>query len=681
MSSFITQPFTPQSYDQILQTLISYMSAQSTVNDNNIGSVIRTFFESISLLLDNSYFQLVNVINSFYINTATGTDLDRRGTDFNIQRFLANSALVNLYFTGTIGYTIPAGTICYAPASGNTPQQSFITQVAGVVGQPISAICLTPGSAGNVAAGTIQFIQNNPSSMNITGVNNPLQSNGGFDQESDAAYRTRIIAYLTSLSQGTANAITSALLNIPNAGITEVQILQVNLSPSTLTNPYGVSTGWSLSFTAPHTNYNTDLQGTIYSPTLYTCRLGTVAPLPTNVYAGGASGVGATLTGTTVGQLVVDGISVNTNDRILVQTEAAPAHNGVYIVSATGASGAPYVLIRSSDMNTAYQFLNYGTFVSAGNTLAGLNFLQTNESFTQVGVSPANFSQVMNAVLSTVTALFPTYTYNNGASGVGATLTATSNGSVSIDGITPTVGNRVLIKDEIGSNAPYNGVYVVTAVGSPSTPYILTRATDLDTPSQFINYAVFISSGQSNINSTFIQLTNPFTTVGTSVVAFGQIGESSASGPNPNSPGCIVIFIDDGYGSLPFQSVEAALNVANGVPSNYAVYPGIVAAGVQAFVSRPEVREQQIVLTIVIDPTSTLNPAQIVQNVQLALTNYFPTIPLNGTIYKAAIIDVVMNVPGVIDVPFTSFTSPVSDVTFNESEFVRSVPGSLIISY
>jgi len=82
------------------------------------------------------------------------------------------------------------------------------------------------------------------------------------------------------------------------------------------------------------------------------------------------------------------------------------------------------------------------------------------------------------AVALATTAALPANTYNNGTSGVGATLTANANGALSIDSTLTVVAERVLIKNEVaGAN---NGVYVVTQVGSAGTPYILTRATDFD---------------------------------------------------------------------------------------------------------------------------------------------------------------------------------------------------------
>jgi hypothetical protein len=74
----------------------------------------------------------------------------------------------------------------------------------------------------------------------------------------------------------------------------------------------------------------------------------------------------------------------------------------------------------------------------------------------------------------------PTCTYDNGTAGVGATLTATSNGPLSgIDGYAPSLNDRILVFRQL--DATQNGIYVLTTVGDGSNPWVLTRATDFDT--------------------------------------------------------------------------------------------------------------------------------------------------------------------------------------------------------
>jgi hypothetical protein len=124
------------------------------------------------------------------------------------------------------------------------------------------------------------------------------------------------------------------------------------------------------------------------------------------------------------------------------------------------------------------------------------------------------------------TTTLPAYTYNNGASGVGATITANANGALSIGGGSPTVTQRVLVKDEVSGNAPYNGVYTVTQVGSLLLPFILTRATDYDTSGTGTNeidagdYVLVIAG--TNASTAWVQQTALPITVGTTALTFVQ---------------------------------------------------------------------------------------------------------------------------------------------------------------
>lgn len=123
--------------------------------------------------------------------------------------------------------------------------------------------------------------------------------------------------------------------------------------------------------------------------------------------------------------------------------------------------------------------------------------------------------------------------YDNGASGVGATLTANSNGAIAVDGVTLSANGRVLVKDQ--TNGEENGIYVVTSTGDGSNPFVLTRATDADTggasgkvtPGMF----TFIEAGTTYADTGWV-LSSPDTsvTMGTTELVFTQFS-STGAGP------------------------------------------------------------------------------------------------------------------------------------------------------
>ena len=110
-----------------------------------------------------------------------------------------------------------------------------------------------------------------------------------------------------------------------------------------------------------------------------------------------------------------------------------------------------------------------------------------------------------------------TVTYNNGTSGVGATLTTTGS-YTTIDGVTLSNGMRILVKNEV--TTANNGIYVRTS----ST--VLTRATDFDTPVAMAGGDfTFITAG-TQYDSTGWVMVEPVTTVGTSAVVWTQFSGS-----------------------------------------------------------------------------------------------------------------------------------------------------------
>jgi len=148
-----------------------------------------------------------------------------------------------------------------------------------------------------------------------------------------------------------------------------------------------------------------------------------------------------------------------------------------------------------------------------------------NKSYADSIATGINFHAACNYA---TTAALSANTYNNGSSGVGATLTAVAVGTLTIDGYTFVVGDvgkRILVKNELtGAN---NGAYTLTQAGTALLPYILTRATDYDTSGTGINEIdqgdlFLILSGTTNANTSWVQQTPLPITVGTTALVFLQ---------------------------------------------------------------------------------------------------------------------------------------------------------------
>ena len=108
-------------------------------------------------------------------------------------------------------------------------------------------------------------------------------------------------------------------------------------------------------------------------------------------------------------------------------------------------------------------------------------------------------------------------TYNNGT----GTLTATSNGAISIDGVSLSANDRVLVKDQ--NNAPENGFYLVTTVGTSSAAFVLTRTPDANDADELTGGAfTFVEEGATNADNGYVASHNGTPTLGTDDITFDQ---------------------------------------------------------------------------------------------------------------------------------------------------------------
>jgi len=134
-------------------------------------------------------------------------------------------------------------------------------------------------------------------------------------------------------------------------------------------------------------------------------------------------------------------------------------------------------------------------------------------------------------------------TYNNGA----GTITAGSNGAISIDGVTPSASDRVLLKNQ--TDATENGLYLITTVGDGSTAYVLTRTPDADAAAEITGGAfVFVEQGTANADNGYVFTHNGTPTLGTTditVEQFSGAGQISAGAALTKTGNQLDVAVDD----------------------------------------------------------------------------------------------------------------------------------------
>ena len=134
-------------------------------------------------------------------------------------------------------------------------------------------------------------------------------------------------------------------------------------------------------------------------------------------------------------------------------------------------------------------------------------------------------------------------TYNNGA----GTLTASSNGALSIDGVTVSTNDRVLVKNQ--TDTKQNGIYVVTATGDGSNPFVLTRSGDADAASEITGGTfTFVEQGTANSENGFVFTHDGTPTLGTTAITvtqFSGAGQITAGAALTKTGNQLDVAVDD----------------------------------------------------------------------------------------------------------------------------------------
>lgn len=271
----------------------------------------------------------------------------------------------------------------------------------------------------------------------------------------------------------------------------------------------------------------------------------------TNVQAWGAGldAVQAALTPATNGFLVhngANGVNQRTltgSTRITISNGDGSAANPVWDLStyADGGGGSFLKFTRDAQglisgtsavasgdltalLNAIYAPLANATFTGSGSgvTLAGDPTAALQAATKQYVDGLAQGLKIKTTATVATTAALPACTYANGASGVGATLTATANGILTVDGYATVLNDYVVVKDQ--ASGFQNGLFKVTTAGTAGVPFVLTRSTDMDVAAEFAG--AFIPVGNlGTLNKNSLWLANPVgaVTVGTTAIPFTQL--------------------------------------------------------------------------------------------------------------------------------------------------------------
>ena len=466
-------------------------------------------------------------------NGVSGNPLISLGTFLaNIQSLSSSTGLV----------AVSGGSVTSRAINAVTNQTS-VSNSDGSSGNPTVGIATDPVLPGNasVTIPTGTTAQRNGSSGAFR-YNTTLQqfeglTNVGWSQFSLSGGVTSFSAGSTGLtpSTGTTGAVTLAgVLNTSSGGTgvnsptgylygngASVMTASTTIPTSALTGTFPTS---SLSGTITNAQLaNSSL--TINGTSIALGASGTVTATASNALTIGTGLSGSSYNGSSPVTIAIDSTVVTlTGTQTLTNKTISGASNTLTNIANSSLTNST-VTIGTTSIALGATSLTLGGLTSVAVTQDPSQALQlATKQYVDAAISNVNYHAACNYAS---TADLGAVTYNNGSSGVGATITKTTPfATLSIDGGSPSVGQRILVKNE--TSGQYNGIYTVTNVGSVVTGWVLTRATDYDQVGTGTNEVApgdttFIISGTVNAGTQWVQTTDLPITIGTTPITFAQI--------------------------------------------------------------------------------------------------------------------------------------------------------------
>lgn len=210
-------------YQEILDRLIARVVSRTELSDLTDSSVLNHILSAVAREVDDAYFQMARVADSFSIDLATGADLDERakeiqpGTLVRLGPVRASGFVVFARATND-GSTIsvPAGTqvrtatgVVAVTTEEAVISNSSVEQIPGHGpgrdSLPTRVVASVAGAAGNLGANSLTDFVTRPAG--IVQVTNTSALTGGRDIETDDSFRQRLKAYISSLSTCTNQAL------------------------------------------------------------------------------------------------------------------------------------------------------------------------------------------------------------------------------------------------------------------------------------------------------------------------------------------------------------------------------------------------------------------------------------------------------------------------------------------
>jgi uncharacterized phage protein gp47/JayE len=210
--------YEPRNKTEILRELAARVVNRTDLTDVLPGSVLHTILSTVAEEFASTEYRLGEIRDSFFLEGASGSDLDERAAEMparSISRLRAVPASGQVTITRddtSAAFTLDAGGLFGRKDNSKIFYRTLedVTFAIGEGSKTISVTCTTSGEEGNVSSGNISIVV---AQGNISTVTNEAAFTSGANEETDDSLRSRLRAYLASLSRSQDLALEFEALN------------------------------------------------------------------------------------------------------------------------------------------------------------------------------------------------------------------------------------------------------------------------------------------------------------------------------------------------------------------------------------------------------------------------------------------------------------------------------------
>jgi hypothetical protein len=625
----------------IVSTGLSATNTQTQINATQINTLSTSITANASAIAVNS--AAITSINSFiaggaFASAATSATLETRiatvsstmATSINN----SNTAITNLSATLESRIASVSSTMAASIASTSATLESHINTVSATLS--IANVSIAANSSAiavlqaltYASAGTSATLETRIAAVSSTMATSIANSNANIAAVS-VLTKTNLdaIASVNSIAVAAASAGTSASLETriaavsatmatsianSNSAITALSATMATsianhlpLTGGTLTGALTLNADPTADLNAATKQYvdNLTASGIHFHESVRVENPGAL----TVTYDNGTAGVGATLTNAGAqAALVIDGITMVVDDRVLIYEQADATQNGVYVVTDIGSGSTNWVLTRSSDADTSGNqddsSLDEGSyfFVEEGNTGAGESYVCSTVGTITFGTTEINFVQFSSSITYTAgtginintsrvisTSGVPTDAELAAVSATMATSIANSNSAIaalsatmatsinnSNTNITTNAAAITSINGILGDGSAYASAGTSAALQTKINEVSATMATSI------ANSNAAITSVNTRINSvSVLTKTNKDAITSINAIAYASAGTSATLQSNINAVSAtMATSINNSNTAIATLSATMATSISNHLPLAGGTVTGTITA-------------------------------------------------------------------------------------------------------